>query len=126
METNKGIEALNATTRKQWRNWLQKNGQSRQEICLIVYRKNSKTPGLNYAEAVEEALCFGWIDSLTNKRDGESFYQRFSPRKATSNWSERNVARVERMIKEGLMTEHGQQLIDIAKQKGKWPATIAA
>ena len=71
-------------------------------------------------KAVEEALCFGWIDSRANKRDGETFYQRFSPRKPASNWSEINKARVKRLIREGLMTEHGQRMIDIAKKKAKW------
>lgn len=126
METNKGIKAVNAKTRKQWRKWLEKHSESEKEICLIVYHTKSKTQGVNYAEAVEEALCFGWIDSLTNKRDGESFYQRFSPRKATSNWSSRNIERVERMVKEGLMTAQGQKMIDIAKKKGKWLPMAAA
>jgi uncharacterized protein YdeI (YjbR/CyaY-like superfamily) len=120
METNRGIEAFYAETRQQWREWLEKNCQSKKEVCLIVYHKSSKTKGVRYNEAVEEALCFGWIDSLTNKRDVESFYQRFSPRKPASNWSGSNKERVDRMIREGLMTEHGQKLIDHAKQTGKW------
>lgn len=120
METNKGVEAFYAKTRQQWRKWLEKNSQSKKEVCLILYSKNSETASVGYAEAVEEALCFGWIDSLTNKRDPESRYQRFSPRKPNSNWSKSNIERVERMIQEGLMTEQGQQLIDLAKQAGKW------
>lgn len=120
METNKGVETFYAATRAQWRKWLAKNCQSKKEVCLILYSKKSETKSVTYAEAVEEALCFGWIDSLTNKRDEDSRYQRFSPRKATSNWSPSNRERVERMIKEGLMTEHGQKLIDIAIEKGKW------
>lgn len=125
METNKGIETFYAKTRLQWRKWLQKNSQSKKEICLIVYNKKSRTESVSYIEAVEEALCFGWIDSLTNKRDSESFYQRFSPRKPKSNWSKPNIERVERLTKEGLMTEHGQKLIELATQQGKWePITI--
>ena len=120
METNKGVETFYAKTRVQWRKWLQKNSQSKKEVCLILYNKGSDTKSVTYAEAVEEALCFGWIDSLTNKRDEESRYQRFSPRKPNSNWSKSNIERVERMIKEGLMTEQGQKLIDFAKQKGMW------
>ena len=122
METNKGIKVFNAKTRKQWRNWLMKNSQSKTEICLVIAHKNSKIKGIFYADAVEEALCFGWIDSLTNKRDGNSFYQRFSPRKPKSNWSASNIERVERLISTGAMTMHGQQLIDMAKQIGTWPA----
>jgi uncharacterized protein YdeI (YjbR/CyaY-like superfamily) len=120
MEINKGIETFYASTRGQWREWLEKNGQSKKEVCLIIYHKKSKTESVSYGEAVEEALCFGWIDSLANKRDAESVYQRFSPRKPTSNWSTSNRERVERLVKEGLMTERGQQLIDLAKQRGKW------
>src|SRR5688572_27163085 len=116
METNKGIETFSAKTRLQWRKWLSKNSQSKKEVCLIIPHKKSKLKGIPHSEAVEEALCFGWIDSLANKRDPESFYQRFSPRKPTSNWSKPNIERVEKMQKAGLMTEHGQRLIDIAKQ----------
>jgi uncharacterized protein YdeI (YjbR/CyaY-like superfamily) len=125
METNKGVETFYAKTRVQWRKWLQKNSQSKKEVCLILYNKGSDTKSVTYAEAVEEALCFGWIDSLTNKRDEQSRYQRFSPRKPNSNWSKSNIERVERMIKEGLMTEQGKKLIDFAKQKGMWESIIA-
>jgi uncharacterized protein YdeI (YjbR/CyaY-like superfamily) len=120
MEANNGVEAFYAKTRQQWRKWLEKNGQKKKEICLIVYHKKSKTPSVSYDEAVEEALCFGWIDSKANKRDSESFYQRFSPRKPNGNWSARNIERGERMIREGLMTEHGMKFVDIAREKGKW------
>ncbi|QHV97694.1 YdeI/OmpD-associated family protein [Spirosoma endbachense] len=125
METNKGIETVYVETREQWRQWLEKNGQSKTEICLILYNKDSKTKSVNYSEAVEEALCFGWIDSLTNKRDTESRYQRFSPRKPRSNWSKSNRERVDRMIQEGLMTESGQKMIDIAKNNGRWEPILA-
>lgn len=120
METNRGVEAFYAETRSRWREWLEKYSLLKKEVCLVIYHKKSKTRSISYNEAVEEALCFGWIDSLANKRDDESFYQRFSPRKPNSNWSKSNKERVERMVKEGLMTEHGQKLIDIAKQKGMW------
>jgi len=125
METNKGIPAFNAKTRQQWRKWLAKYGQSKTEICLIVYHKKSKVKGIHYTDAVEEALCYGWIDSLTHKRDSESFYQRFSPRKPASNWSQSNRDRVALLVKEGLMTEHGQRVIDISKQKGRWEPKAA-
>ena len=125
METNKGIETFYAPTREQWREWLEKHGQSKKEVCLIIYGKKSKTESVSYNDAVEEALCFGWIDSVTNKRDAQSVYQRFSPRRPTSNWSTSNRERVEKLVKAGLMTAHGQKLIDIAKMKGKWEAENA-
>lgn len=118
MEMNKGMVTFHAKSRKQWRSWLQKHSQTKAEICLIVAKKSAK--GVHYDEAVEEALCFGWIDSLTNARDGETFYQRFSPRKPTSGWSQSNKDRVLKLQLMGLMTEHGQKLIDLAIQKGKW------
>lgn len=120
METNNGIEAFYAKTRQQWRRWLEANSQSKKAVCLIIGHKNSKTKCIKYNEAIEEALCYGWIDSLANRRDIQSFYQKFTPRKPNGNWSNANIERAERMVKEGLMTEQGQKLINIAKQTGKW------
>ena len=120
METNKGIEAVYAITRQEWRNWLAENCQSKKAVCLILHHKKSANKGISYAESIEEALCYGWIDSKANKRDADSFYLQFTPRKPKSNWSKPNVERVNRMIAQGLMTEHGQKFIDIAKETGKW------
>jgi uncharacterized protein YdeI (YjbR/CyaY-like superfamily) len=119
-ETFKEIEAVYAETRQQWRDWLQKNSQTKEQVFAIIYHKKSETPSVTYVEAVEEALCFGWIDSISYKRDAESTYQRFSRRKAKSNWSPSNIERVERLTAAGLMTEHGQKFVDLAKQEGKW------
>jgi len=121
MENNKGIAAVYAETRNEWRHWLATNGQSEKVVCLIIYNKKSAVQSINYAESIEEALCYGWIDSKANKRDTESFYLQFTPRKPNSNWSKLNVERVSRMIAQGLMTQYGQTLIDIAKETGKWP-----
>jgi uncharacterized protein YdeI (YjbR/CyaY-like superfamily) len=120
VETNKGIEAFHARTRLQWRKWLEKNCEKKEAVYLIIYHKKSKTKSVYYDAAVEEALCFGWIDSAKNKRDPESAYQKFSPRRPTSNWSEINIKRAKRLIKEGLMTAAGLKAIDIAKVKGRW------
>ena len=80
METKDGKQAVHAKTRKEWRKWLKQNSQSAKSVWLILYHKNSKVPGVNLNDATEEALCFGWIDSLAKKRDAESFYLTFSPR----------------------------------------------
>lgn len=120
METNKDIEAVYAPTRQEWRNWLAANSQSKKVVCLIIHHKKSAIKSINYAESIEEALCYGWIDSKANKRDADSFYLQFTPRKPKSNWSKPNVERVSRMIAQSLMTEHGQKFIDIAKENGKW------
>ncbi len=120
METFKNIGTLYAQDRSVWRNWLKKHHTTSSTIWLIIFHKNSNTTCINYNDAVEEALCFGWIDSVKYKRDAESAYQKFTPRKPKSNWSKLNKERVERLTKEGLMTAAGQKLIDLAKESGTW------
>jgi uncharacterized protein YdeI (YjbR/CyaY-like superfamily) len=121
METKDGKQAVLATTRAQWRKWLKENGQTKKSVWLILFRKKSNVKSVNLIKATEEALCFGWIDSLCKKRDAKSYYLTYSPRNTKkSKWSKPNIERAERMIAQGLMTEHGQRLIDIAKQSGKW------
>lgn len=75
MELHKGIRTIHAKTRKEWRKWLIKNHQSEKSVWLIIYHKSSSTQSIYYDEAVEEAICFGWIDSIAHKRDDESKYQ---------------------------------------------------
>lgn len=124
METKDGRQAIYARTRADWRNWLKQNSQTEKSVWLILYHKKSKVECVNLIDATEEALCFGWIDSLCKKRDAESFYLTYTPRNPKkSKWSKPNIERAERMIEQGLMTEYGQQLIDIAKQTGKWEVT---
>jgi uncharacterized protein YdeI (YjbR/CyaY-like superfamily) len=121
METKDGKQAVLASTRTQWRKWLKENGQTKKSVWLILFHKKSNVKSVNLIEATEEALCFGWIDSLCKKRDAESYYLTYSPRNPKkSAWSKPNIERAKRMIAQGLMTEHGQRLIDIAKQSGKW------
>lgn len=121
METKDGKPAIYAEARQDWRNWLTQNSQKEKSVWLILYHKKSKTKSVTLVEATEEALCFGWIDSLCKKRDTESYYLTFSQRNPkTSNWSTTNIERAERMIRENLMTDQGQKLIDIAKEKEKW------
>lgn len=121
METKDGKQAIYAKTRADWRKWLAKNSQTEKSVWLILFHKKSKMESVSLIDATEEALCFGWIDSLCKKRDAESFYLTYSPRNPKkSKWSKPNIERAERMIAQGLMTEHGQKFIDIAKQTGKW------
>lgn len=121
METKDGKQAVYAKTRAVWRNWLKKNSQKEKSVWLILYHKKSKMQSINLVEATEEALCFGWIDSLCKKRDPESYYLTFTPRNPKkSKWSKPNIERAERMIAQGLMTEHGLKVIDMAKENGKW------
>ena len=109
-----------AKDRKAWRKWLEKNHKTCGGIWLIYYKKNSGKTRVAYDAAVEEALCFGWIDSTLNPRDEDSYMQLFTPRKEKSGWSKLNKDRVERLIAEGLMTEAGLEKIEAAKKHGTW------
>lgn len=107
-------------SRADWRKWLEKNHDKETEIWLIFYKVKVKKDSLRYAEAVEEALCFGWIDSTLRRIDDEKHMQRYTPRKAKSNWSALNKSRVSKLIESGLMTEFGLNSIKLAKQNGSW------
>jgi uncharacterized protein YdeI (YjbR/CyaY-like superfamily) len=126
MEKLNGIRTFNPTNRSAWRKWLSKNHKSTEPVRVAIYHKNSGAPNLTYADVVEEALCFGWIDNRANKRDDESMYLRLVPRKENGNWSRLNRERAERMIKKGSMTKAGQKFIDIAKKSGKWDAAFSS
>jgi uncharacterized protein YdeI (YjbR/CyaY-like superfamily) len=121
-ETKNGIRIFYAKTRDEWRKWLEQNCQSEKSVCLIVYHKKSKIPSVHFREAIEESVCFGWVDSSANKRDDESFYLLFSQRNPKSSWGKVSKERAEKMIKAGLMTRHGQAIIDLAKKTGTWEA----
>jgi uncharacterized protein YdeI (YjbR/CyaY-like superfamily) len=103
-----------------WHAWLQENHNSSKGIWLVFFKKESGKPSLQYEESVEEALCFGWIDSVIKKIDDERYMRKFSPRKDGSNWSDLNKKRGEKLIKEGRMTEFGMAKIELAKQNGDW------
>lgn len=122
MELKDGIKTFHAPSREAWRNWLEKNHTKEKSLWLILYNKRSGVPSIDYATAVEEALCFGWIDSKPNKRDAQSSYQYFSPRKPKSNWSGLNKQRVEKLLKEKRMAPAGLAMVALAKQTGTWDA----
>lgn len=125
LEIKDGIKTFHARSRKDWRKWLEKNHATEKSVWLILYRMESIVPSVYYPEAVEEALCFGWIDSKPNKRDSESRYQYFSKRKPKSNWSKINKERVARLMEQGLISEAGMKMIELAKQSGTWNALDA-
>jgi uncharacterized protein YdeI (YjbR/CyaY-like superfamily) len=114
---------LYVTTRDDWRKWLRKNHDTEEEVWLIYYRKHTDTPSIPYGDSVEEALCFGWIDSIIKRIDDERYTRRFTPRRAKSRWSELNKKRARKMIREGKMTETGLMKIREAKKRGKWLKT---
>lgn len=97
-----------------------RNHRVKQSIWLIAYKKKSNVPSVVWSDAVDEALCFGWIDSVRKPVDHEKFIQLFSKRKANSGWSKINKQKVQRLIDEGLMAEAGLEVIERAKQNGSW------
>jgi uncharacterized protein YdeI (YjbR/CyaY-like superfamily) len=98
------------------------NHQDESKLWLIIYKKDSGIPSINYDQAVDEALCFGWVDSSINKRDNESFYQYFARRNPKSNWSRVNKLKIEKLISEGLMTDAGLKMVELAQKNGTWTA----
>lgn len=116
------VKTLYAPSADAWRNWLASNHVKEKNIWLIIYRKESKTKSVYYPEAVDEALCYGWVDSKPNKRDSESFYQFFAKRNPKSNWSKINKEKVERLLKANKMAAAGMEMISIAKANGTWTA----
>lgn len=122
MEQHKGIQAVYAKNRADWRKWLDKNGAIEKSAWLIIYQKGKEKTSVNYNDAVEEALCYGWIDSVANKRNADSFYLYFAKRKPASKWSKLNRDRVEKLEAEGLIMAAGKAMIDLAKKSGTWDA----
>jgi uncharacterized protein YdeI (YjbR/CyaY-like superfamily) len=106
--------------RQEWRQWLEENHQTETSVWLGYHKVNSGIPSIRYDEAVNEALCFGWIDSTARPIDEISYKQYFCRRKPTSVWSRVNKAKVAQLIEEGLMTEAGLASIEVAKQNGSW------
>lgn len=123
MEELKGnVKTFYAPSQEAWRKWLADNHDKEQSVWLIIYKKESKIPTVYYPEAVDEAICFGWIDSLINKRDEESYFQFFAKRNPASNWSKVNKDKVARLIAANAMQAAGLKMVELAKQTGTWDA----
>ena len=105
--------------------WLSKHHDRAPEIFVRIYKKGSGVPSVTYDEAVDVALCWGWIDAVRKSYDEESFLQRFVPRGPKSRWSQVNRKRVERLSKAGRMTPHGKRHVDAAKADGRWASAYA-
>jgi len=120
MPVSASLPLVQPKSRRAWRQWLAKHHASSSGIWLVYAKKHTGIPSLTYADAVEEALCFGWIDSLLHPIDDALYKQMFTPRKTKSAWSALNKKRVEPLIANGLMTAAGMKMIDLAKQIGKW------
>ena len=122
MEIHNNQQTFYAKSRKEWRKWLDKNHQSEKSVWLIIYNKVAEVPGVSYTEAVEEALCYGWIDSKANKRDEQSHYQYFSKRNPKSKWSAINKVRIKKLLEQNLMAPAGLEMVTLAKETGTWAA----
>jgi uncharacterized protein YdeI (YjbR/CyaY-like superfamily) len=116
----KKIETYCPKNRTDWRNWLEKNHQSKKAVWLVYYKVSSKSPSITWGEAVDEALCFGWIDSTKKTIDDVSYMQYFSKRKPFSNWSKVNKEKIANLIQNNRMEKAGFDSIEIAKQNGSW------
>jgi uncharacterized protein YdeI (YjbR/CyaY-like superfamily) len=114
------ITVVTAGSASDWRDWLARNGQAATEAWLVLHHRDGAPRGLRYHEAVEHALCFGWIDGLHRSSGPGSSLLRFTPRTTRSRWSRVNRQRAARMTELGQMTEHGQAAIDRAKAAGTW------
>jgi uncharacterized protein YdeI (YjbR/CyaY-like superfamily) len=117
---NEEIESFCPSSQQEWRRWLKQNHSSKQSVWLILYKKESRKPTIRWSDAVDEALCFGWVDSKRKPLDEEKFIQFFSRRKSNGTWSKVNKGKIERLIAEGLMTKAGLMCIDAARQNGSW------
>lgn len=115
---------LTFTSRTEWRSWLESHHRRATEAWLVFYKKGVREGSLTLDEAVEEALCFGWIDGRLKSLDSFRYSLRFSPRRVNSVWSITNIRRVEGLIREGLMTEAGLEKVAEARQSGQWDAAI--
>lgn len=104
----------------EWRDWLNRNCRLEKSIYLVVFHKSSRKASVHWHEAIEHALCYGWVDSIAHKRDSESCYLKFTPRNPKRKWGKKNIERAKRMIDSGFMTPVGRELIERARLTGNW------
>ena len=126
MKKSPPLEYLTFSSREDWRNWLRQNFQQTKSQWVEIYKKNARATGLHLEEAVEEALCFGWIDGILKGADGTKYLLKFSSRKKGSIWSAINKGRAEFLIAAGKMTDAGLAKIQEAKQNGQWDAAYTS
>ena len=118
---NDGAEVVQLDDRADWRDWLERNHEVVGSVWLVTWKKPTGRPRVDYDAAVEEALCFGWVDSKSRSVDDERTSLWFTPRKPRSSWSASNVARVERLLAEGLVHDAGLRRVEEARRNGTWP-----
>jgi uncharacterized protein YdeI (YjbR/CyaY-like superfamily) len=120
--TPKRSDTISFPTQGAFRSWLGENHSRSEGIWLRIYKKVSDVPSVTYAQALDEALCYGWIDGQKQKGDSTSWLQRFTPRRRGSGWSKINTQHAERLIKSGEMTPAGLKEVEAARRDGRWKA----
>jgi len=120
------MKTLYPDGRSQWRAWLETNSRQATEVWLVYYKKDTGRPSIAYEDAVEEAICFGWIDGKIKNLDAARFARLFTPRKPKSKWSRINIERAQRMIREGKMTAAGSKVFDPRNQTPALPTKLPA
>lgn len=120
------LEILHCVDEATWQSWLEENYDSSTGVSLAIAKKDSAHSSVNYAEALDVALCFGWIDGQRNRLDDDHFLQNFGPRRPRSMWSQINRDKVAALTRAGRMTDAGQREIDRAQADGRWDAAYAA
>ena len=113
------------TSQGDWHDWLVENSAASDGVRVQLVKKSSTLPGISYAEALDEALCFGWIDGQSNSLDDDFFLQSFTPRRPRSVWSQRNRDHIARLLAEGRMQPSGLTQVDAAKADGRWDAAYS-
>ncbi|WP_284985369.1 YdeI/OmpD-associated family protein [Arthrobacter sp. fls2-241-R2A-172] len=119
------LEELLVKDADAWRAWLTDHAEESPGVWLILHKKGGNVTELDYDAALDEALCFGWIDGQSRSRDAESYFQRMTPRGRRSIWSARNVGHIARLESEGKMTDAGRSAVEAAKADGRWAAAYA-
>ncbi len=120
MDTKNSLKILSFKSAGDWKKWLEKNHAKSMGIWLRFFKKDSGVASVTYAEALDEALCYGWIDSQLQKYDEKSYLQKFTPRRPKSIWSKRNIEHVRRLVKEGRMQAAGKNKLEAARKDGRW------
>jgi uncharacterized protein YdeI (YjbR/CyaY-like superfamily) len=119
-KTGNEMQVVSFPSSEEWRKWLADNHVKSNGVWLRIFKKDSAEKSITYSEALEEALCYGWIDGQANKYDATSYIQKFTPRRSKSIWSKRNTEKAERLIQEGKMKKAGMQQVELAKVDGRW------
>lgn len=120
VQSTQSFDIFYPETAEQWRKWLKENHARENGIWLLQYNKKSGKPTVSWSDAVDEALCFGWIDSLKKKLNDEAAIQYFGKRKPKSTWSKINKQKIEKLTSENRMAQAGLDIIGIAKENGSW------